>query len=513
MPIVIEQPAPAGFTSVYAQAGQLQGRFQALENAYRSNALAAEMADREAQRRHEGSLAWGRLAQDAMNQEMQLEAQRNMQAQQLASAYVLEGMRQIGDIARVREQAAMAAWVHEREVTQVEQMRLRQRQNAISEILSDHTLDDDEKADMIRLLKTGIDSVEMRLKRDQQRRLQAAMAEEAKKAEWAADLQRRQRSGDFSWWQATNNEAAHRGLQAIPVQLPDGTLSSVIVDPEGKFHTVKPERPMRHELTPSEAFRIFESVRESVDKKAAERDYLGNPVSPGLATPEGRREAIISELQAALAASGADGNEIQRIMKAMGATLPAGQPGPTQPGPTQPGQAQPAAPGRPTPQDVTRAAMSTLQMEESNLIQRPDLPVDVKNQAIGVIRQLRDIYRQHGATGLPPEVQGRVNQLVDQYSQLARPSAPADPMVNASQRLAQLAQQLPVSQSFKQQLVDLASQTREAASDPNKRASIPALASSTREMLSLVQLPPEVQDEMNQIIQQMIQGSQTQPAR
>jgi hypothetical protein len=241
------------------------------------------------------------------------------------------------DMNRDRQRFELQAELHGVELSQAERIRLQRLKNSVGEVMADRTLTEEEKADYVSQIKYNIDPLQRRLAQEklqqekivkeslvENRQAQAALRQQELKFATSTFEERKVYDVDpavLSQIVADIRTNAPGGQTLPPQELDRMARQEAMRQGLGKAYYQKKAgewEPMEDGgaggsagsgkksagadhpsgLSADQFVTEFDKVVQSVDKKIAERDQNGNPVSPQ--TPEWRMEAIQGDWQARL---------------------------------------------------------------------------------------------------------------------------------------------------------------------------------------------------------------------
>ena len=186
MPIVFQSPEPVApaASSAYGAAeigsrnnAVLAGLYgQAAQINMQSRLGTAELAFRQAASRSHENTVRGVARQERDEQAREFDQARlDRQAAQEFEARA--------DVAKQQQKAELTDWLNGRELSQKEEARLRQMNNAVADIQGDNNLSSEEKVAAVAKLRTGIDVYEMRRQKALAQQAEAHAAEYQKQAD------------------------------------------------------------------------------------------------------------------------------------------------------------------------------------------------------------------------------------------------------------------------------------------------------------------------------------------
>lgn len=239
MPIVFQpaQPVSPEISSAYGAAAQSAASLPHIVAAQQQQR--AQMAAQAAQAQ-QANLQASALAQQGAQYRMGLQ----QSAYDAASARNQRGamfQAQLEQAPQLQlQRAELAAWVNQQEMTQADQMRLQKLQSALSDVMNDESLTQQEKADYALRLKTGIDPLKARQEQTQTK----LMEEQWKHAVKQNEIMTRVES--------ENAKLRSMSIQdrVRPVTLPDGSVVGGYVDAKGDIKVIegveaaKPPKPI-----------------------------------------------------------------------------------------------------------------------------------------------------------------------------------------------------------------------------------------------------------------------------
>lgn len=174
MPVVFAQPSPiSGSGAAQQWSHDMSGIAQLASIVAQNNRTQAELQGQFNTQDLRGRQESAQLAYRTQNAAAEEEMNRRNQGSEFESQLQSESIKQ-------QNQAQLQAWVNSQDMTQKEQMRLKQLQSQVSDVNADPNLSPDEKSQMILQMKTGIDPLNEKLKNTKLKQEQEQLAQQVK---------------------------------------------------------------------------------------------------------------------------------------------------------------------------------------------------------------------------------------------------------------------------------------------------------------------------------------------
>lgn len=157
MPIVFATPAPVSSFEAGGEAEAIMRNLPTLASAY---SHAQELRSREAMANADRMQRSREFADTMRERQQQTVNENNRQ-------FTAIGGELAGIALQADTRAQASAWLNQQELGQADVMRLQREKAAVSHVMADPTLSDEDRADLVLQLRTGIDSKTQRLKQQQ----------------------------------------------------------------------------------------------------------------------------------------------------------------------------------------------------------------------------------------------------------------------------------------------------------------------------------------------------------
>lgn len=406
MPVVFEQPAPMApdVTEGGGMATQFShdlGPLVSLYNNQASNRQAGRNAAIAAGAHMQSAMIGAQVAEDQQATQDSMHAAAIQQADrhdQMQAAIASQQM------AHQRDMAMLHADLATQELSQKEQMRLGQMQTALSEVMNDPTLTEQERHDAAMMLKTGIDPMVMRQRTAQAKKIeeQGRMVEEQNK-----------RQAQFETADAATRAQLFKSRQFVVEDPVTGEKFGAYFGFDGKDHPLSELRGKVEahdkggDMTIQDYLKVNKDIWADIqkdqtipqEKKAqAVADRLGGLGLPGtIAEFASQRQAQKDAVQMQSPATG----QQQGV--------------PQQPVPARPEEFKPFNPDKPeTMNPVQAAQVDQLKGVFWDLMQRRDIPEATRWKAQDATQGLRRVMAQYGSLK-SPHIPEDVRKLADGY--------------------------------------------------------------------------------------------------
>jgi len=404
MPITYEPAQPAAFNTV-ARYGQMTAPLAPATQA------ALGMQERQAAINAQFVEGQSAIASQDFNQGENRRLQGDLYAmsRQVSPRDVYEANARLD---QQRQHVELMAWANNQDMTQAEVLKLQRQKQAVAAVMDRTDWTDQEKADAITQLRTGIDVGQKRLQATQQRKIEQDVQMDAARTktllakEQAIASARTQTLDQAVQWRIDPNHQAEleemlgpeppaatiggaaaqvadrsKRLQALAGKM--GVLLPYRQDPEtGAWEPVKYERKKgegANDLPPGAMTQQqYHSLRRQAeldaDKYIADQRAAAAKANPPLPAPNIDRDAIVRQHLDAIGIRPTYQEQIGR----------------------RPAGGQPTAPGQGQPQPAPREAVATIDQTVSDFNARP-VPPEVKAAVVGALEQSKALLARRGA--------------------------------------------------------------------------------------------------------------------